>query len=141
MPAAKIFLDWDTRKFFDIGGNEVAGLAGKNKSIRTYELAILQNTEPVPLPATSTVKAGVKKPADPPGTLLSEAVATRSGWATGSRWYFTLDLTNIAIDALFTGALAAYSASFEIYMELPDGQQLASVTVPFTIEKNVVLAP
>lgn len=138
MPAAKLFIDWDTRGILGPDQSTITKLTGKNKSIRNYELGILQDGEPVPLPATSTVEVGVKSFSDPPGTTLALATAARSGWGTGSRWYFTLDLTNPAIDPLFGTNTQLYAAAFEIYMELPDGQQIATSPITFTIEKNVI---
>lgn len=134
MATAKLSLDFDTRKFFDGTGAAVLSFAGKKESIREYELTILQGGSPLSLPSGTTVKVGMKKTADPAGTLLTEVDAVRGGWGTGSRWFFRLDLSDAAFDAVL-----GTSVDFEILMDFPDGQHIPSVTLPFKIDKNVQL--
>jgi hypothetical protein len=142
MPAAaKLQFDFDTRVLKDGNGVSVTSLTGKIKTVRLYELAIMQGGQALPLPATTTITVALKKTTDPPGTLLTTATATREGWGSGSRWYYTLDLTDAALDALFSSTVQTVSTQYEIYMVLPDGQKLASITIPFTLEKNVIIPP
>jgi len=133
MPAAKLVLDFDSRKFLNADGSAIIALSGKRGSIREYELAIQQEGVVMGLPDESTVKAALKKTTDPAGTYLVEADAARSGWGTGSRWFFTLDLTDEAFDDV-----QGKVVDFEVLMELPDGQHIPSKTVQFTVEKNVI---
>jgi hypothetical protein len=132
MPAAKLTLDFDNRKFYDSSGVVIIAMSGKKDSIREYELIIQQDGQPMSLPDTTTITVAMKKTADPAGTLLTSTVAARSGWGTGSRWVFTLDMTGDP----FTPVLGT-KVDFDIMIVLPDGQQFMSLTVPFTIEKPV----
>jgi hypothetical protein len=133
MPAAKLVLDFDTRKFTDAVGSLVLSFTGKKDSIREYELLIQQNNVTMSLPSGATVKAAMKKVTDPPGTILVEADATRAGWGTGSRWFFTLDLTDVAFNTVL-----GTNVDFEILIELADGQRIPSLTFPFKIEKQIL---
>lgn len=137
MPAAKIFLNFDTRKFLDQNGANVTTINGKAGSVRKWELAITQNDTPLDLPDGTTVSVGVKDPGADPGTLLASADATLAGWGSGSRWFYLLDLTDTGILA-FIGTAVKKNATFEVLIELPDGQKLPSLSVPFELEKNVV---
>jgi hypothetical protein len=136
MATAKLTLDFDTRKFFDGTGASIQTLSGKKDSIREYELTITQGGVPLSLPAGTTVKAAMKKTTSPAGTLLVEADSVRVGWGTGSRWIFTLDLSG---DAFGTSGVLGTNVDFEVLMDLPDGQHIPSITVPFAIQKNVML--
>jgi hypothetical protein len=133
MPAAKYSLDFDTGKLYDGTGAQIQALSLKKNSVRDYELSINQVGVAISLPSGSTVKTALKKTSSPGGTLLMEFDAVRGGWGTGSRWFVTLDLT----DDLFTAVLGT-SVDFEILMELPDGQRIRSLTIPFTIAKYVM---
>src|SRR4030095_11797965 len=128
MPAAKYSLQFDTGKFFDGAGAPVLTFVVKNKSIKDIELAITQNNVAMSFPAGTSVKAALKKTTAAAGVLLLEDDAVRSGWGAGSRWFFRLDLTGAAFDAV-----AGNTLDFEILIELPDGQRIRSLTIPFTI--------
>lgn len=134
MPAAKLFLDFDTRKFVDSSGTAVVELTGKKGSIREYELAIVQDGTPMTMPEGATVDVALKKTSAAAGDLLTQVSAARSGWGTGTRWVFKLDLTDERFDTVL-----GTKVDFEVRLELPDGQVIPSRTVPFTIEKNVML--
>lgn len=134
MATAKLTLDFDTRKFFDGTGAAIQTFSGKKDSIREYELTVVQGGVPLSFPAGATVKAAMKKTSSPAGTLLLEADAVRAGWGTGTRWIFTLDLTG----DVFTSVMGT-NVDFEVLMQFPDGQHIPSLTVPFAIQKNVML--
>lgn len=136
MPAAKLILDFDSRKFFDASGAVVLSMTGKKTSIREYELTIQQNGKAMSLPADTEVTVAMKKTTAPAGSLLTSVEADRSGWGTGTRWYFLLDLSADAF-ASATGT----TVDFDVMIIFADGQQIMSVTVPFKIEKNVQIPP
>lgn len=133
MPSAKLTLDFDTRKFFNADGSAIQAFSGKKNSVREYELSVTQNNVALSLPDGTTLSAALKKPSDPAGTLLSESTGTRAGWGTGSRWFFILDLSDDAFNTVL-----GFNVDFEVRMELPDGQIIPSLTIPFKIEKNVM---
>lgn len=132
MPAAKLNFDFDTRKFSDAFGTTITTFTGKKGSIREYELSILQNNIAMSLPHGATVSVALKKTSASAGDTLTESEAERVGWGSGSRWSYTLNLTDVAFDAVL-GA----SVDFELLIVLLDGQRIPSLTVPFKIEKNV----
>lgn len=134
MATAKITLDFITRKFFDGSGAAISTFSGKKNSIREYELAVTQGGVPLSFPAGATVKAAMKKPTSPAGTLLVEADAVRAGWGTGTRWIFTLDLTGEAFVSVI-----GQNVDFEVLIDFPDGQHIPSLTIPFAVQKNVML--
>lgn len=134
MPAAKLSLDFDTRKFFDFAGVQVTAFTGKKNSIREYELTITQDNLPISLPDGTTIKVAMKKTSSPAGTLLLEVDAERAGWGSGSRWFYTLDLSGEPF-----AAVLGTNVDFELLIILADGQHIPSLTLPFAIEKNVML--
>jgi hypothetical protein len=134
MATANITLDFDTCKFFDGTGAAIQTFTGKKDSVREYQLTVTQGGVPLSFPEGATVKAAMKKSTDPAGTLLLEANATRVGWGSGTRWIFTLDLSG----APFTAVMGT-NVDFEVLMNFPDGQQIPSITVPFAVQKNVML--
>lgn len=134
MPAATLTLDFDSRKIFDGVGALVTAFAGKKNSIREYELTITQGGAPMSLPDGATVKVALKKTSSPAGTLLVEADAERGGWGSGSRWFFTLDLSGDAFNSVLDT-----NVDSEILIDLPDGQHIPSLTIPFKIDKNVMI--
>lgn len=136
MPAAKLILDFDSRKFFDASGAIILSMTGKKVSIREYELTIQQNERAMSLPIGTTVTVAMKKTTAPAGSLLMSAEADRSGWGTGSRWYFVLDLSADAF-----GSATGTSVDFDVMIIFPDGQQIMSLTLPFKIEKNIQIPP
>ena len=105
MPAAKYSLQFDTGKFFDGAGAPVLSITVKNKSVKDIELAITQNNVGISFPTGASVKAALKKTTAAAGVLLFEDDAVRSGWGAGSRWFFRLDLTDTAFDAVVGNAV------------------------------------
>jgi hypothetical protein len=132
MPAAKVSLDLDTRRLSTTTGTTVQGLSGKRGSILDFQLAVTQAGLPVNLPIGSTIEVGMKVSTADPGDLILHADADATGWGTGSRWFFRLDLT--------TGfdAVVGKSVEFEVVINMPDGQRIASLTVPFNILRQVI---
>lgn len=134
MPAAKLNLDFDTRKFSNADQTQITSFTGKKNSVREYELSIQQNGVALSLPTGTIVKVALKKTNDPAGILLTEVTAESVGWGSGSRWSYVLDLSD---DTAFNPVLGL-SVDFEVVMILPDGQRIPSLTMPFKIEKNVM---
>jgi hypothetical protein len=97
MPAAKLTLDFDTRKFSDANNAVITAFTGKNGSIREFELSIVQLGVPLNLPEGTTLEVALKRTADPPGTTLTEAEAHQVGWGSGSRWSYKIDLHSYAL--------------------------------------------
>lgn len=133
MPAAKYSLDFDNGKLSDSKGTLIQSLSVKNESVRDFELAITQNGVAMSLAGGATVKVALKKMSAAAGVLLFEDDAIRSGWGSGSRWFFRIDLTAPAFDPI-----VGTTVDFEILISLPDGQRIRSVTFPFVIAKNVM---
>jgi hypothetical protein len=134
MAAVKLGLDLDSRKFSDVNGATVQSLVWKKGTVVDYQLTILQGGVGVSLPSGTTVEVGIKKTTDPAGTLLFHADATASGWGSGSKWFFRLDLTG---PSFADPTILGKSVDFEVLITIPDGQRFASLTISLTIAKNV----
>lgn len=137
MATAQLVLDFDTRKFFDGNGTALPSWGGKKDSIREYELSVIQDDVPLSFPNGTTITVALKSTSSPAGTLLGEFTASRRGWGTCSRWFFTLDLTD---DAFAGSAVLGKNVDFEVLIEFADGQRIPSLTIPFAIQKNVLAA-
>ncbi len=135
MPAVKITLDIDTRKLTNSAGATVQTLSVKNGNIIDFELSITHSLVPISLPNNSSVKFAVKRPTDPAGTYVVSSDAVRSGWGTGSRWFFRVDLADPPVVAADIGK----PLDAEILIITPgDGQRIASLGFTFTVLKNVI---
>jgi hypothetical protein len=133
MPAAKISLDIDTRKLIGATGSTLQGFSGKKGSVLDFQLAITQATIPLSLPPGTTVQVAMKRVADPAGAYLLHVSANPTGWGTGSRWFFRLDLSAPAFSTVL-----GLPVDFEILISLPDGQRILSLPIAFTVLKNVM---
>jgi hypothetical protein len=134
MPAVKIALDIDTRKLVNLlTGATLQTFSAKNGNIIDFELSITHLDVPISLPVNSSVTFAVKKPTDQAGTYIISDDAVRSGWGTGSRWFFRADLSTVPIDQVGKNLEA------EILLETPnDGQRISSLTFVFIVLKNVI---
>lgn len=137
MAAIKISLDLDTRKFADFNGNTIQAFTWKKGTVVDFQLAITQNGVGVNLPSGSAVEAAIKKTSDLAGTYLFHTDAVLSGWGSGSKWFFRLDLTAPAFE---DPTVLGKTLDFEVLLTFPeaDGQRIASLAVGFTVGKNVI---
>lgn len=137
MPAIKIGLDIDTRKLINsFTGAALVTFSAKSGNIIDFELAITHNDVPFNIPADAMVEFAVKKPSASPGTYLAHSVASRTGWGTGSRWFFRVDLNP---DPPYPATELGKNQEAEILITMPgDGQRISSLTFNFVILKNVI---
>lgn len=137
MPVAKLNLDFDTRKFSDSQGTIISAMTGKKDSIREYELSVIQNGTPLTLPDDTVIIAALKQTSVAAGSLLTSSTAVKSGWGSGTRWTFRLEMTG----PTFNPPIPGTKVDFDIMILLSDGQQFMSLTIPFAIEKAVQVPP
>lgn len=133
MPAVKIGFNLDSRKLISSIGAVLQSFSIKRGSVVDFELSITQNELPVNLPNLSSVEFGAKLPAADPGTYVFHTTAERTGWGSGTRWFFRVDLNT----GDYTDVLGKPLDS-EILIQMPDGQRIASLNAVFTILKNVI---
>lgn len=138
----RLYLDIDTRKFVASASEQrpVTGIEVKRRDTDLIELQFVRDRVVQELPASATIRLGLKPYAAYTAEFLASGTFTKSGTGTATKYLLDLNLNTVTLNTAFAAATPepeTLAAMLEV--EWTSGSNISSsLTLPVTIANDVI---